>query len=232
MWRKNGFFGKKHSNESRKKMSNKLQGHTPWNKNKKSHQCGDNNAMTGKSVLYFLIKKHGEEKANEMWNDIQKKRSISQSGKNNPMYGKPAPQKSGNGWKGWYKGWFFRSLRELSYRLNIIEKYNIDWENAEKSKFRIQYKDQNSTDRTYSADFVLNGKYLVEIKPKKLMNSPKNQAKKEAAIKWCEQRGMKYKISDCHINKNQILSEYEKGNIKWQNEKYKKRILEYKNQAV
>lgn len=223
----NGFFGKKHSKETKLKISNSLKGYTVWNKGKKTHQCGENNAMTGKSVLYFLIKKHGMENANKIWDDIQRRKSLSSRGKNNPMYGKPTPQGSGSGWKGWYKGWFFRSLRELSYMLNIIERYNIKWESAEKGKFKIKYKDDNLNDRTYSADFVLNGKYLIEIKPKKLMNSPQNKAKRDAAIKWCEKHDMIYKMSDCHINKYQILNEYKNGNIKWQNVKYEKMILEY-----
>ncbi|MBR4316812.1 MAG: hypothetical protein IKP65_07630 [Alphaproteobacteria bacterium] len=43
--------------------------------------------------------------------ELKKKYSEKSKGKNNPMYGKPAPKGSGNGVSGWYKGWFFRSLR-------------------------------------------------------------------------------------------------------------------------
>jgi hypothetical protein len=61
---------------------------------------------------------YGKEKANKMKNNL----SILNSGSKNKMYGKPSPQGSGNGWSGWYKGWYFRSLIELSYMVNVIEK--------------------------------------------------------------------------------------------------------------
>jgi len=50
------------------------------------------------------------------------------------MYGKPAPIGSGNGWSGWYKGWYFRSLLELSFMINVIERFKMSWQNAETKK--------------------------------------------------------------------------------------------------
>ena len=50
------------------------------------------------------------------------------------MFGRPTPQGSGNGWKGWYKGWFFRSLKELSYVVNVLEPNGDIWESAENIK--------------------------------------------------------------------------------------------------
>ena len=45
--------------------------------------------------------------------------SNASKGKNNPMYGKPSPQGSGNGWSGWYKGIYFRSLLYSSFMSSI-----------------------------------------------------------------------------------------------------------------
>lgn len=223
---KNHFYGKTHSDSSRQQMSNSLKGNTPWNKGKICPQFqGTNNAMYEKSVLDFMIKKYGKDGANDLWENMNKSRSIKNQGKNNPMYGRPAPQHSGNGWKGWYKGWFFRSLRELSYMINVVERFNLKWESAEKKIYRIPYKNENGIDRTYSADFVINDKFLVEIKPTKLMSSPKNKAKKEAAINWCKQNNMVYKISDPKIDKKKILNQYDQ--IKWLNDDYEKRFLNF-----
>jgi len=80
---------------------------------------------------------YGKEKSNKLKQNM----SIRTSGENNPMYGKPSPQGSGNGWSGWYKGWYFRSLKELSYMINIIERFHLKWENGEQKKYRIEYKD-------------------------------------------------------------------------------------------
>lgn len=77
----------------------------------------------------------GKEKANKMKKNLSNKFS----GSKNNMYGKPSPQGSGNGWSGWYKGWFFRSLLELSYMINVIEKNGWKWENAESKKYKIPY---------------------------------------------------------------------------------------------
>lgn len=133
---------------------------------------------------------HGKEKADI----LRKKLSIASSGKKNSMYGKPSPMGSGNGWCGWYNGWHFRSLRELSYMINVIERFNLKWENAEKSKYKIEYLDHKGSERTYHPDFFINSKYLVEIKPKKLWNSMNVKLKKEAAIIFCEKYNFKYKL--------------------------------------
>ncbi len=133
---------------------------------------------------------HGNEKSQE----IKSKLSKHSSGKNNPMYGKPAPMGAGNGWSGWYNEWYFRSLHELSYMINVIERFNFQWESAEKKDLQIKYKDGDN-ERTYVADFLIEGKYLVEIKPKKLHKSRIVKLKEKAAINFCFDRGLIYKLS-------------------------------------
>jgi len=110
------------------------------------------------------------------------------------MFGKPSPQGSGNGWSGWYNGWFFKSLKELSFMINVIERFKFSWESGETKKYRVSYVDYKKTNRNYFSDFILNEKFMVEIKPKKLQNSINVKLKKEAAIKFCEKHGLTYKL--------------------------------------
>ncbi len=46
-------------------------------------------------------------------------------GEGNNMYGRPSPQGSGNGWSGWYKERYFRSLRELMF-LIYAERFGLN----------------------------------------------------------------------------------------------------------
>ncbi len=166
---------------------------------------------------------HGKEKADE----IRKKISKRSSGENNPMYGKPSPQGSGNGWSGWYKDWFFRSLLELSYMINVIEKNGWIWESAESKKYKIPYMVDDG-ERNYFCDFLINNNQLTEIKPKNLRNSKLVVIKEEAATKWCEEHNLLYKIvCDDEFNKltfEEIKNLYNKRLIKFisrYEEKYK-----------
>lgn len=135
---------------------------------------------------------YGKEKSKK----IKEKISKANSGHNNPMYGKPSPQGSGNGWSGWYKGWYFRSLKELSYMIYVIEKHKFPWKTAESKEYQIEYIDWKGTKRSYFPDFIIEEKYLVEIKPKSLWNSDTVKRKKEAAILFCNKNDFKYKLTE------------------------------------
>ena len=127
--------------------------------------------MSGLTTYDFWVKKFGKEEADKKNINFKKKQSINTSGENNPMYGKPSPRGSGNGWSGWYNGWFFRSLRELSYMIKEIELKDKIWENGEQKKYRVSYVDWNGVKRNYFSDFIVSGKYMIECKPLKLQNS-------------------------------------------------------------
>jgi len=175
-------------------------------KDKSEQMKGSKNPMYGKNYQTYGIRKwvneiqkgnsyetiYGQEKSN----NIKENLSNHFKGKKNPMYGKPSPIGSGNGWSGWYKGWYFRSLTELSFMINVIERFNFKWKSAENKKYKIKYLDYDSKERNYYPDFILNDKYLVEIKPKSLHTSDKNIRKKEAAIIFCNQNNLKYKLLD------------------------------------
>lgn len=175
----------------------------------------DNNkkGMTGKTFYGQWLEKYGKEIADQKLKDYSEKQKLLNSGENNSMYGKPAPQGSGCGWKGHYKGWFFRSLRELSYMINVIEKNNYVWKTAESKDLTINYVSYDGTPRTYRADFLINDKILVEIKPLRLHNTPLVLLKKEAAEKFCQQHNLTYDLTDIEIDTKIIIEKYKNGII-------------------
>lgn len=157
------------------------------------------------------IEYYGKEKAKE----ISKKHSISIKGEKNSMYGKPSPQGSGNGWCGWYKNYFFRSILELSFIINYIEKNNYSIKSAEYLKIPYIF---NNTKRNYLPDYIdEQNKILYEIKPYHLIKSKENQAKFASANIWCtnnkynfkilsEYNFSKFKTSDIiHLRKNNLI---------------------------
>jgi hypothetical protein len=149
------------------------------------------------------------------------------------MFGKPSPTGSGNGWSGWYKGWYFRSLRELTYMIKIIERFNLKWVSGESKKYKIKYQDFKGNDRNYFPDFIINNKYVVECKPKKLWGSDNVIRKTKAALNYCELNGLKYKKIDIGIlTDNEIKNLYIKGEIKFlpkYEEKFKNKYYEKQN---
>lgn len=224
----NPFYGKKHSEESKKKMSNF---------NSKIRILSDDliqlakinlAKVRNKRPLYNIwLEKFGKNIADQKVLECKNKQSTSNSGINNPMYGKPSPQGSGNGWSGWYKNWFFRSIRELSYMIKILEGQQLIWKIPDKN-FKIPYTDYAGNIRMYFPDFIVENK-IIEIKPCKLHNSPKILAKKKAAEEFCNSRNMTYElidplllseeeIKDLYINKNIIF-------LKKYDDKFRERYL-------
>lgn len=215
----NPFYGKNHSDETIIKLKKVDRGYTQTKEFREKISdltSGNNNPMYGKNVYDIWVEKYGEEIANKKLLITKKKHSNNNSGEGNPMYGKPSPNGSGNGWSGWYNGWYFRSLRELTYMVEVIERFNLKWESAETNKWKIQYEDYKGTPRNYFPDFVIEGKYIVEIKPKKLWDSDSVIRKRKAGELFCGENGLKYKITDITcISDKKILSLYNEGKIKF-----------------
>jgi len=230
----NPFYGKRHSLTTVEKMKNKDMSYTHTKsfrqRRRDTSKKGRENPMYNTSVYELWVVKYGEKTAGELLAATKKKWSIAASGTNNPMYGKPPPQGSGNGWKGWYKNWFFRSLRELSYMINVIEKENLKWRSAETKDLRINYINWDGTPRTYSADFLIEEKYLVEIKPEKLKSSRTVRLKQLAAIEFCRKNNLEYRLLDIALLTNEeFLRLYKNNEIKF-TERYEKMFLEgYEN---
>jgi len=189
---RNPFYGKKVSKENRKKISDSLKEYYPKVPFKKGIQNNPN-----PNFYDNWKEKYDKETYDKKVKEYKEKRSIASSGSNNPMYGKPSPQGSGNGWSGWYKGWFFRSLNELSYMVQIIERFSLSWESGEQPKYKIPYIDWEGKERNYFPDFIINGKYIIECKPKRLWQSTNVQSKASAAEAFCKANGMKYKLVEC-----------------------------------
>lgn len=221
----NPFYGKHHSNETKQKISKTKKGCKQSDEFKKKISnvtSGEKNPMYGRSVFSVWVEKYGEEEATKRQLEYIGKLSKRFSGKNNPMYGKPSPHGSGGGWSGWYKEWYFRSLRELSYMINVIEKKGYKWSNGE--KISIKYTDYNNKQRTYRPDFLLNDRILIEIKPKELMETLSNKLKKEAAFKYCEENNLEYRMIDVKIlDTSKIIELFKNGIIKF-TKKYDERI--------
>jgi len=222
-----GFTNKCHTFETRKKNSDAIK---LAFKEGRLNVDRENNGMYGKHIPnkykgVSFDEQYGKDRSIE----IRKKISKSSAGENNPMYGKPSPSGSGNGWSGWYKGWFFRSLLELSYMVNVIDRFNLEWTPAECKKYRIEYISYDGNSRTYCADFIIADKYMVECKPKKLWKSKIVKLKKEAALVFCKHHNLIYKIVDVtRLDYIDIKTLYENNDIiftKRYNKKFKQLSL-------
>jgi hypothetical protein len=206
----NPFFGKKHSDETKKKMvvgrDYSVYKTDEFRQKISKLVKGKGNPMYGKSIYEVWVKKYGKNIAETKMSKFKKLQSKLNSGENNSMYGKPSPKNSGNGICGWYKGWFFRSLLELSYVVSVIERFNLDWENGESEKYKISYE-IDGTKRNYFPDFVIGGKYMVECKPKKLWEIKINKIKFKFAKEFCNKNGLIFKITDISKIKKPYLLE-------------------------
>lgn len=226
---KNSFYGKKHTKTSINKRLKTLESSEEWKKSvdfKKSDEhradlsrkmSGENNPAFNRGTLEKIWEeKYGKEEAairQKKWID---KISIKFSGKNNHMYGKPSPIGSGNGWSGWYKEWYFRSLRELSYMINEIDKKDLLWENGEQKKYKISYINWDGKRRNYFPDFVVDSKYMIECKPLNLQKSASVLCKKVAAEEFCKKNNLKYMLLEPEIlSINEIKKLYINKQIKF-----------------
>lgn len=194
----------------------------------KISKSNTNNWMTKLSVKEKLLEKYGPIDGKIRFEKYTEKQRINSSGKNNPMYGKPTPKKAGNGWSGWYNQQFFRSLRELSYIINVLEKYNLQWQSAE--NIRISYINYDGNERTYSPDYLVNNTKLVEIKPKRLHNTPLVKLKKEAAEKYCLENKLVYELIDIEIIDIETLRELVINNKVTLTEKTKEKLNKWKKE--
>lgn len=165
------------------------------------------NPMTGQHFYDVWVRRHGQAEADKRMDAFREQCRQRSKGSGNPMFGRPTPRGAGNGWKGWYRDLYFRSLRELSFML-ISERDGVEWIAGE--TLRIAYIDTQGTERTYRPDFIC-GRDVIELKPAKLINTPAVRAKTAAAQAYCAEHGLSYKIFDCGIDLDLIQHAYESG---------------------
>lgn len=181
-------------------------------------------------IPYAAIRrKFGDAEADRRRRENHKRTAERMAGKGNHMYGKPTPTGSGNGWKSWYRGIHFRSLRELQYYINTTEIEGRSCENIHMLKgFRVSYLDEAGGPRTYCPDFLVDGKTVVEIKPVKLWNTRENVAKREAAIPHFAAMGLNFQFVDVLPDSKCIRERYLKGEIRLVH-RYIERFEKYAN---
>lgn len=172
---------------------------------------GKNNPMYGKKYYDIWVQKFGEKEANRKLLELKEKQSQDRRGNKNNMYGKPSPKGSGGGWSGWYNGFYFRSLLELSFILQ-----NPTVKSAE--HLIIEYE-LNNTKSTYRPDFLLENK-IIEVKPTRLLNTELNKAKFAAGSIYAKSINMIYEVvSPELVSWEEIYELYDNGKLKF-NEKW------------
>lgn len=238
---KNPFYGKKHSKESMDQMKE-----TSKNSEKRekyyegirsdSHReklsiqfSGENNPRYGRGSLYDIwLEKYGKEEANERQRVYKERLSLSISGEKNFWFGKTPPQGVGNGWNGWYKEWFFRSLTELAYMINVIEKEGLIWQSAESKEFKITYKDDDGKSKNYFADFIIEGKRMVEVKPTALQGTKVVLIKMKAGIEFCKKNNLTFEIIDpIKLTEEEVMDLYVEGKVTFTEKTKEKFIKKY-----
>jgi hypothetical protein len=155
---KNPFYGKRHSQETINKIISKTKGRKQTGvqlaRSRAAIKIAAQKAReNGKTVYERWCKKFGKEIADKKYQALKEKLSRAFSGAKNPMYGKPPPCGSGNGWACWYKNIHFRSLRELMYYVLEIEAKGLKCRSGQSKDLIIHYINWNNKPRTYRADF-------------------------------------------------------------------------------
>lgn len=239
----NPFFGKKHTKESMDQMketslnSEKRKKHLEkvktkeYRKHMSEKMSGDSNHRRGLGSLHDIWeRKYGKEEADRRQASWAAKVSKNTKGEKNYWFGKTPPHGTGNGWCGWYKGWFFRSLHELSYMIKVIEAQELKWENAEQQKYKMQYIDKDGQLRNYFSDFIIEGAKMVEVKPTALHTTLTVLAKQAAAIEFCKKTGLIYELIDPEpLTDEELMDLYTSNQIiftKTTQEKFAKKYLQ------
>jgi len=216
---KSYFWGKTHTDETRKLISEKGKSNYLAKTDEQRARDIENlakgrEAHKGKAHLSnfeYWEKKSGKAYAEKRQKQANAIHSKNNSGKGNPMYGKPSPKGSGNGWKCYLDSIFCRSLREALFIATSLD--GIPFETGEYKKYRIEYLDWEGVARTYRPDFVTD-KYIYECKPKRLWKSPSVKSKAIAGVKFAKSIGKIYKLVDIEVDFEIVKSLVESGRLK------------------
>lgn len=183
----NPFYGKRHSNKTRKLMSDNH-----------GDVSGDKNPLVKWLNRSEENKKEYSDRMKLAWKDPENyntmcKRNI-ENVKKAILNGNLNPySKCRHGWfdsKKFDKKFYYQS----SYELRFLEFCETSSKvvNLQKPKFCIPYNDQTGKKRNYFPDFQINNLILVEIKPFNLLDYNHNRQKIEAGRKHCQENGLSY----------------------------------------
>lgn len=184
----NPFYGKKHSKNTKKLMS-------------------DNHAdFTGKNnpLVKWLNDERNREKYSqimkEAWRDPEKYTMLCK--RNSKNIKKAILNGNHNPYSNCIHGWFEskkfdkKFYYQSSYELAFLEFCECSDKicSLQKVNFAIPYKDSNGKDHNYFPDFFVNKRVVIEIKPKTMIDYNHNREKIEHAKKFCIKRGYEYKL--------------------------------------
>jgi hypothetical protein len=114
---------------------------------------------------------------------------------------------------GTYRGWYFRSLKELSYAVKL-DKEGRKWRSAENKEFLVEYLDLKGKKRRHWPDFFVDDCIIVEVKPTSKMQQKLVLKKSEAMRAFCLEKGYTYEIiSPRRIQKTTLKKMYDTGLI-------------------
>lgn len=190
---KNAFYGKKHTEVTRKQM---VENHADFTGDKNPlvkwlNESDDNRKQYSKNLKDAWTDK---KKDTVYWEKLCKNRSdivseLMLTGKLEP-YGKN------------HKHGYFKSERqniEIYYRSSYEEKFLNFCEESfgslivkyNAANIRIPYVDDKNSSRYYIPDFIVNNNILIEIKPKSLLYYSNNNLKIEALKQYCLNNNLK-----------------------------------------
>ena len=133
----------------------------------------------------------------EVTTRLRRSRSERMRGERNPQFGRPSHTKFNRHYlQGKFGPIVFRSNFELSFMVQCVAK-GILFESCDQNvKYKIPYTGERGELRNYFPDFFLpESGEVVEVKPIWwVRNSPVVRLKTEAAIAWCVERGLTYKV--------------------------------------
>ena len=113
----------------------------------------------------------------------------------NPEYAKKVIQNSKKKYvTGYYKEIYYDSSYELAFLLKLeSERGNLEC--IKRVDFYISYKDKNNKSSCYYPDFILDSKFLIEVKGKAPWIDLENLELKNLAGKsWCKENKMRFRL--------------------------------------
>ena len=189
---KNPFYGKKHTDETRKLMSDN---HADFTGDKNPFKKWINESQENKDSFHEASTQGWIKLKNDPIRYAKHIENLSNSIANAHLEGKIKTYGRG------HKSGFFESKKFLqlfyyrsSYELNFIkicEEYDFIFDLAP-PYFKIKYTSIDGYNKNYIPDFILNKKYLVELKPYKLLNYDNNPLKFKAGNNYCENNNLVY----------------------------------------